>query len=205
MKPFFTHLRIYIVRGLLAIIPIWLSYTVLKFLYNFIIKKTAGNINNIVKEFLGFSIPLLDLFLVLLLLYCIGLIASNVVGKQLFGFIEGLTKRIPLIRTTYQIGKQLSDTFSLPEKQLFKRVVLVNFFAEGAKVIGFVTGTMKEDGKETLLAIFVPTVPNPTSGFLVILKESQVTESSWSVEEAMRMVISGGIISPQSMLRKNKE
>lgn len=114
--------------------------------------------------------------------------------------MDNLTGRIPLIKTAYQVGKQLSSTLSLPGKQVFKKVVLVDYFRPGAKVIGFVTGTiLDKKSQERLLKIFIPTVPNPTSGFLVIMKEKETIDSKWSVEEAMRAVISSGIIGPDEI------
>ena len=135
-----------------------------------------------------------------MLLYLTGIIASNVIGRRLFGLLETVTGRIPLLKTAYQVGKQLSGTLSLPEKNIFKKAVLVDYFKPGAWVIGFVTGEILDERTgENLLKIFIPTVPNPTSGFLVIIGKELVQEMSWSVEEAMKMVISGGIIGPTSI------
>ena len=193
MKKFLTHARVYILRGVLAIIPLALSLLALKLIYALI----GAPVENIVREFFHFSVPGLGILLVLLSLYFIGLIASNVLGKQFFSLIERITNRIPLINTTYQVGKQLQETLSLPEKSLFKKVVLVDYFQPGIWTIGFVTGKVidKEKNQE-LLKVFIPMVPNPTGGFFVILKSSDTIDPSWSVEEALKMVISGGIISP---------
>jgi len=114
--------------------------------------------------------------------------------------VEKILNRIPIIKTTYQIGKQVSVALSLPEKQIFKRVVLVEYFRPGTLTIGFVTGTILDKANnEKLLKVFIPTVPNPTSGIFVILKESKVIEPGWSVEQAMKIVISGGIIGPEEI------
>lgn len=200
MKYILTHFRAYIFRGLLASIPLGLSYFVIRFFYIAIDLK----VNNLTDKFLGFRIPGLGIVFVLVTLYLIGYLASNVIGKRFFHLIERISDRIPLIKTTYQVGKQLSLTLSLPEKQVFKRAVLVDYFRPGVWAIGFVTGTLPDkESRESLLKVFVPTVPNPTSGVLIILKESQVKDPGWSVEEAMRMVISGGIIGPEGIEFKN--
>lgn len=152
----------------------------------------------IVERISGFTFPGLGILLVLAALYLLGLVASNVMGKQIFTFVEWITNRIPLIKTTYQVGKQLTTTLSLPEKQVFKRAVLVEYLKPGIWTISFVTGTItdRKNPSEQLLKVFVPTPPNPTSGTMVVVKESQIRDPGWSIDEALKAVISGGIIGP---------
>jgi uncharacterized membrane protein len=193
MKNFLLHARMYILRGLLAVIPLLLSLLAIRFIYVFIDKR----IIEVIDRYTGYRIPGLGVILVLIVLYFIGLITSNVLGRRIFNLIEDISNRIPLIKTIYQVGKQVSNTLSLPGKQVFKKAVLVEFFRPGDRVIGFVTGTVVDNKtSERILKVFVPTVPNPTSGFLVFAKESNVIDPQWTVEEAMKMVISGGIIGP---------
>lgn len=197
MKNFFRHTRVYIFRGLLAVIPLFLSLLAIQLVYVVIDKRVV----NLIDQYVGYRVPGLGVLLVLVFLYFVGLLASNVVGHRFFGIIERVSRRIPLVKTIYQVGKQVSSTFSLPEKQVFKRVVLVNFKAH-AWTVGFVTGTIEDkrnNGSRQLLKIFVPTAPNPTSGFVFILEESEVLDPQWSVEEGLRIVISGGIIGPDTM------
>lgn len=196
MKKIFTQTKIYIFRGLFASIPLGLSFFVLKFFYDVIDQK----IMNFVDDFLGFRIPGLGILIFAVTLYLIGFLASNIIGKRLFDLIERVSERIPIVKTTYQVGKQISSTLLLPEKQVFKRVVLVDYFRPGVWTIGFVTGTITDKkNNEKLLKVFIPTVPNPTSGMLIILKESQTIDPKWSVEQGMRTVISGGIIGPDEV------
>ena len=194
MKRLLRHLKTYIFRGLLAITPLALSIFIIRLLYVGIDKRIMGWID----EFIGFTIPGLGILLVAVTLYLMGLIASRMVGKQLFNWIERITRRIPIINTTYQIGKQLSDTLSLPERHVFRRAVLVDYLKPGIWTIGFVTGTIidRKNNNEKLLKVFVPTPPNPTSGTMVVVRESETRDPGWTVEEAMRAVISGGIIGP---------
>ncbi len=196
MKHIYRHLKSYIFKGLLALIPIALAIFTINILYVFIDRQ----IMELVDAYTGFHVPGLGLLIFIAVLYCAGIIASNVVGRRLFNLLESVTARIPLIKTAYQVGKQLSGTLALPEKNIFKKAVLVDYFKPGAWVIGFVTGEMRDErtGKN-LIKIFIPTVPNPTSGFLVIIEKELVQEMPWSVEEAMKMVISGGIIGPESI------
>ena len=194
MRNFINHLKMYAIRGLLAIIPLILTIFVIRIVYVFIDKRVM----ELIDQYLGYRIPGLGIILVLVVLYLTGLIASNVIGKRIFAFLDNITTRIPIIKTTYQVGKQLSNTLSLPEKQIFKKAVLIEYFKQDVWVVGFVTGGLRNEGTgEVLLKVFIPTVPNPTSGFLVIISESQTIDPHWTVEEAIKMVISGGIIGPE--------
>jgi len=194
MNNSLRHFKDYIFRGLLALIPLVITVLAVRFIYLFIDKQ----ITELVDQYIGFRIPGLGIVILLIFLYLVGLIASNVLGKKIFGFIENITKRIPIINTTYQVGKQLSSTLSLPEKQVFQRVVLVDYFKAGTMVIGFVTGSMIDrKSKKKLLKVFLPTPPNPTSGIVVIIHEKDAKDPGWTVDEALTMVISGGIIGPE--------
>lgn len=195
MHPFFNHLKKYILRGLLAIIPLVLSILVINLVYVSIDTKAL----NWFERAFGFRFPGLGILLVLLVLYLIGQVASRVAGNYIFGLIEMATTRIPIINTIYKIGKQLSRSFSLPERQVFKRVVLVDYLMPGIWTIGFVTGKVinLDDPEEPLLKVFIPTPPNPTSGTMVLVKESQTLDPGWTLEEALNAVISGGIIGPE--------
>jgi len=193
MKKIFAHIRVYTVRGIVALIPIALTYFVVRLLYLGIDKKVVGLLN----YYTGYSIPGLGIIIVILVLYLIGRTASNVLGKQLFGIIERITKRLPIINTTYQIGKQLSDTLSLPERQVFKKAVLVEMFRKDTWLAGFVTGKLIDKKKgESMIKVYVPTPPNPTSGFLLVVSESEIRDPGWTIDEAMKVVLSGGIIGP---------
>ena len=196
MKPLIRHIKTYIIRGLLAVIPLALSYIAVKFLYNGIDQQAV----KLVVRFTGFSFPGLGILLVLATLYLLGLLASNVVGRQLLGFIQKISDRIPLIKTTYRVGQKLGATLSLPEKQVFKKAVLVEYLKPGMWTIGFVTGTlMDKKNNERLLKVFVPTPPNPTSGTMVVVRESQIRDPGWTIEEALNAVLSAGIIGPDEM------
>jgi len=123
-------------RGLLTIVPLALSFFSVKILYTAIDKRFMLMVERVT----GFTFPGLGVLLVLAVLYLLGLVVSNVAGKQFFGLIQGLASRIPLVRTIYQIGTQLAVSLSLPEKQAFKRAVFVQYVKPGIWTVGFVTG-----------------------------------------------------------------
>ena len=196
MKNIFTHTKKYIFRGLIALIPVVLTFVIIQFLYVAIDQRVM----NLVEDWLGFSVPGLGFLILAGVLYIAGLITSNVIGNRIIRIIETITEKIPIIGTIYNIGKQLSTTFSLPEKQVFKRAVLVEFLREDVWTIGFVTGTLFDKTRnQALLKVYVPTPPNPTSGFILFLREDQVRDPGWSIDAALKLTVSGGILGPDTI------
>jgi len=151
-------------------------------------------------QFLGFRIPGLGVIATLILIFIAGLIATSYAGGKFFRLAESLVDRIPLVRGIYQAIKQIVQTMVSKEGQSFKKVVLVEFPREGLFTAAFVTGTatgeLREKTGGRCLNLFVPTTPNPTSGYYLIVPEESVTALEMSVEEAFKLIISGGMISP---------
>jgi uncharacterized membrane protein len=197
MKKLVAHIKKYIFRGLLAVVPLFLTYLAIKLLYTAIDQRAVG----LVDRFFGFKFPGLGIVLVLVTLYILGLLASNVVGKKLFGLLGRITNHIPLIKTTYKVGQQLGATLSLPEKQVFKKALLVEYLKPGMWTIGFVTGEVvdRKSNDERLLKVYIPTPPNPTSGTMVVVRETQTRDPGWTIDEALQAVLSGGIIGPEEL------
>ncbi len=196
MNRVFAHIRRFIIRGTLALIPIALPVFAIYLLYAFIDRRLLG----LVQTTFGISFPGLGIVLLLVILYFVGLIVSNFFGRQLLEGLESLTERIPIINTAYRIGKQLSGTLSLPEEQIFRRPILVPYAAPNTWQVGFVTGTVTDGKGQDLLKVYVPTPPNPTSGFVYFMKESDTRDPGWTVEEAMQCILSGGLIGPDKIL-----
>ena len=197
MGSFFKHLKTHIFRGFLAVIPLGLSYLVIRFFYLTVDTRITG----VIEKYLGFRVPGLGILLVLIFLYLLGLVASHWLGRKAFSLVDRITRRIPLIKTIYALGKQLAEALSLPGKQAFKRAVMIEHFRPGLWSIGFVTGGVIDRGKpdEKMVKIFIPTAPNPTTGFMVIVRESQVRDLNWTVSEAINSIISGGIVGPEEI------
>ena len=194
MKGVWKHIRAHVIRGVIATIPLALSAFAIFVIYKYVDRRVGP----LLERFFGFSIPGIGLLAVLLVFYVVGFIATRAIGRQVVRFVDRLTKRIPLIRTTYEIGKQLQNTLSLPEKQVFKRAVLVQYLKPGIWTVGFVTGSVVDETDEdvTYLKVFVPTPPNPTSGTMVLVREEMTRDPGWTIEEALKTVVSGGIIGP---------
>jgi uncharacterized membrane protein len=196
MRKIAAHIRAHLIKGLLVSIPFAVIIFAVGSLYVFIDKRILG----IIDRFFGFSFPGLGLIILLASLYGIGLLADNIVGKYLFRIVEALVARIPLLNTAYKIGKQLSSTLSLPEQQIFKKAVLVEYLKPGIWTVGFITGTLTDQrNKNLLFKIYIPTPPNPTSGTMVLVPETQIRDPGWTVNEALKMVLSGGIIGPDQI------
>jgi uncharacterized membrane protein len=187
----------YVLRGLLAIIPLALTFFALRLLYTTIDQQAV----KLVDRFLGFSFPGLGILLVLISLYFLGLLSSNLIGRRFFALIEKISKYIPLVKSVYKIGQQLGTAFSIPGKQIFKKAVLVEYLKPGMWTIGFVTGEVRDrqNNDEKLLKVFVPTPPNPTTGTMIVVRESQVRDPGWTLDEALQSVLSGGIIGPEKI------
>ena len=195
-----------LIAGLLVVIPlattIWLATTVSRFVLAFLTSipkqfNPFNTLNPLLQELINLSLGLLVPLLGILL---IGLMARNIVGRWLLEFGEGTLLRIPLAGSVYKTLKQLLETFLRDNSTRFRRVVLVEYPREGLFAIGFVTGVLgasiQSDFQETMLSVFIPTAPNPTTGWYAVVPERSVRDIELSVEDAFRTIISAGIVSP---------
>jgi uncharacterized membrane protein len=128
------------------------------------------------------------------IIYLCGLLATNVLGNQLLKWADMLLSRIPLVKSIYTSSKQLTKVFK-EGKTSYRRAVFVEWPRKGVRAVGFVTAEVVRDG-ENLVVVYVPTMPNPTSGFALFFREEEVTECGMSVEEAVKFVVSGGMVVP---------
>lgn len=196
-------LRKRFIAGILIILPAYITYFVIKTLFNFV----GGYFSPIVKKIIesnGYTLPdlavtILGLILTFIVLYFIGLFAANVVGGRIIHYFEMLVNKMPLIKTVYSSSKQIVQTATLPGKSAFKRVVLVDFPKPGWKAIGFLTGSTEVKGGGKKYMVFIPTTPNPTSGFLTLFEEKDITETTLSVEEGIRVILSAGFLIPPKL------
>jgi len=195
------------ITGLLVVFPIFVTFFVIKFLFNVI----GGILSPVVIKavgFFGFSpsskidefvITSVAFVLTFVALYSIGVIATNFLGKVIISFFETILHNVPIIKNVYTSSKKLIEIISLPSRQSFKRVVIVEYPRVGMKAFAFVTGSLKTQNGTELSSIFIPTTPNPTSGFLIYLSERDIEETDLSVEEGMKLIVSGGILVPDRM------
>lgn len=185
-----------IITGLILLLPAAISlWIVIK-----IFRKIDGIFTPLINKTLGYPIPGVGFFLTLILIWMIGIIGTRVIGKRLFLWIDKFMLRIPIIKTIYSTTKQLVNAFELTKKLPFKQVILFEYPRRGILTIGFITGEA-DDRINCLLPfkalnVFFVTTPNPTSGFLFFLSENDIIPLNMNVEDALKMVISGGIYIP---------
>jgi len=140
--------------------------------------------------------------ILLLLLYLLGVIGQFVIGKKVVTASEVLVLRIPLIRTIYIATKQVIKALSIPDSKAFKSVVLVEFPRAGFQAVGYLTGNIKTPDGHELCKVFIPTSPNPTTGFFELVPPDKIVETNLSIEEAFKMIISGGMVAPEVLLAR---
>lgn len=200
-KIFFT--------GLAVIIPIGLTLYILFFL----IDMMDGLLKIMPVKYhpdtlIGMHIPGLGIIVTLVLIFVCGLVMTSYVGNKIVRSGEDLVDRIPFVRSIYQATKRLSDSMFTDRSSSFKRVVLAEFPRKGIYTIGFVTGVppseIREKAGQNCISVFLPTTPNPTSGYLIIIPEDELVPINISVEDALTFIISVGIVSPSDYLKKKK-
>ena len=196
-----THFRRYLLAGLLVWIPIMVTLLVVRFVIQLLDSSLSLlPVRYQPENLLGWHFPGLGVIVSLLVLLITGLIASNVIGHRLVTLGESIVHRIPLIRAIYTSVKQVMNTLFTPGGQAFRKVMLVEYPRAGIWSIAFQTGAVpdamtKAIGEESL-TLFVPTTPNPTSGFLLVMPRNQVTELDLIIDDALKMVISLGVVQP---------
>ena len=182
--------------GILTLLPIYITYLLLRFIIG--IAPDIPYLRTIM-FFSNYEI-LADIFEfigALVVIFIIGLVVSNVVGKRLFAFFESIMEKVPLINTIYTSSRQIMQTLTMQGKGNFKQVVLIEYPRKGLWTLAFVTAYSKSKSGEQYVHIFLPTTPNPTSGFMLFVKEKDVRPSGLSIEEGLKTLISGGMIAPE--------
>lgn len=157
------------------------------------------------KNLIGFSIPGVGALLTLAMILLTGLLATNFIGEKLVGWWNALLSRIPVVNSVYKAVKQVSDTLFAPNGNAFRKALLVQYPREGAWTIAFLTGAPGGDIRNHLhgdyVSIYVPTTPNPTSGFFLMLPRADVVELDMTVDEALKYIISMGVVAPPPRAR----
>ena len=197
----------YFITGLLALVPliitIWVLITVIHTLdLSLALLPEAWQ----PKKLFGFNVLGLGALLTLLIVFVTGVVATNIFGQQIIVWWESLLARVPFVKTIYSSVKQVSDTLFSDSGNAFRKAVLVQYPRHGSWTIAFVTGTPGGDVVNHLhgdyVSIYVPTTPNPTSGFFLMMPKADVIELDMSVDEALKYIISMGTVTPKDSLTK---
>jgi uncharacterized membrane protein len=187
-----THFKRTILAGIFTIVPLALTGYILVFMFRFLDSVSAPILNII-----GFHIPGLGILLTILSVYFLGVIIRNVLGRRLFSWGEKIVLAIPLVSTIYKTIKQFINAFSgTADGKSFQKVIFLQYPRVGVWTLAFVTGESVDANSVEYYHIFVPTTPNPTSGFFIIIPKRETMLTEMTVEEGIKMVISGGLIAP---------
>jgi uncharacterized membrane protein len=202
-------LQKYFLTGLLTLLPMWLVWVVFKFVFSalsglsqpLIAPLVAGIVAREPAMFGWLSAnwvqTALALFVTVFFIVAVGALARRVVGQTLLRWFEAVIARIPLAKTVYGSARQLLDLLQ-SNRDGVQRVVLIDFPHKEMKSVGFVTRVLRdEDTGEELAAVYVPTTPNPTSGYLEVVPTAKLIFTDWSMDQAMTFIISGGAVSPE--------
>ena len=191
-------LRNYFIAGVVVLIPIGITVYITLLIVNISSKLIPSELNP--NNYLPFSIPGLEIIIAIVTITIIGGISVSFIGKRLLSLVNDVFKRIPVLRTIYSAIGQMTETFTKDRKKN-KSVVLVEYPRKGSWAVGFVTqdnkGEIKSKVKKELVNVFVPTTPNPTSGFLLMFPKDEVINLDMSFEDASKFIVSAGTSNPE--------
>ena len=191
-----TNFKNNLLSGLVLTIPLFITIIVLRAIFNLF----DDLILPVVQKYLDVNIPGLGIFIGLILIYFVGMITKNFFAKKAIERGEKILTRIPIAKTVYSSVKQILMTISGPGKTSFKKVLLVEYPRKGIYSVGFLNGEIyNESENKILLSVLVVTSVNPTSGFLILVPPEEAMFTKTSVEEAMKLIVSGGIVTPKTM------
>ena len=197
-KSLALRLRNYFVTGVVVLLPIGFTLYLSKFLINISAKLIPNGLNP--NTYLPYSIPGLEIFLTVIFITIIGGLSLSFLGKKFLQIVDDLFKRIPILRTIYSAMGQMTESFTKQDGNK-KSVVLVEYPRKGTWAVGFSTkenkGEIRDKTNKELINVFVPTTPNPTSGFLLMFPKDEVIYLNMSFEEASKFIVSAGTSSPK--------
>jgi len=196
-----ASLKRYFLTGLLVITPIWGTVLIFKTLFVVV----DGILGDLLASMVpNHYVPGLGILALVVLVFVTGLFAANFMGRQIVKIWEDFLNRVPLVRGIYSTLKSMMDILSFSERGSYHRVVLIQFPKNGHYCFAFVTGVTKGEmqdlAQESLVHVYVPTSPNPTSGYFLLVPEREIISVDISVEEAMKLIVSGGLYSPTPSL-----
>jgi uncharacterized membrane protein len=187
-----AHLKKYFLSGLIVVVPISITIYILIIVIKFTDKLYPTS-------YLSFYFPGFGIIITLCIILLVGIVTTNIIGKRFISIGERIIARIPMVKAIYHSIKQIAEAIFSTEDKGFRRVVLIEYPRKGVFAMAFVTGITRGEVQEKtdkkVLNVFVPTTPNPTSGFYLMVPEDEVTELSITPEEAFRLIVSGGMAS----------
>jgi len=190
-RPFLLRIRSQFVAGIIVVVPLLATLLILKWLFEWV----DDLVQPIIRGLAGRPLYGAGFAVTLIVIYVAGVITTHFGGQRLLGLVESLIAKLPIVRPMYNGIKQILEAFAAPRETGFMQVVLLEFPRKGIRSIGFITNEEYDASGQKLFNVFVPTSPNPTSGFLQIVREEDILRTDISVDDALKMIVSAGRIS----------
>ena len=195
MSRLWLNIRNKSLAGLLIIGPLGLTILVLRWIFTFF----DSILGPYLRQYVDWYVPGMGIILTFAVVYLIGLLASNFLGRKFMQLFEKLLSRIPIVKSVYATAKGIFEAFSFQGKGNFKKVVFIQYPRKGLWTLAFVTGTTTGQDGHDYHSMFVPSTPNPTTGYVIFIKKTEVIDTKFTVEEGLKMLISGGLLLPDQM------
>ncbi len=193
------RIRAHLISGMAVIVPLGITAYVIQLCYRFTAGRLSPTVTRVTEEWPSYLSAGFSVLLLFIVLYGMGLVATVFIGRHVIALAESIIRRIPLVKSVYGASKQIVETLLFQDGGTnFKSVALVEFPRPGMYTLAFVTGMITVDGLKCY-KVFVPTTPNPTSGYFEIMDPAHVQPSGLSVEEAVKIVMSGGLLAPNAL------
>ena len=192
MNSLIQNFRSKLFAGLATLLPLYLTFIVIKFLFS-----TLEEMSGPLLKKIGLDIPGLGIILTVILIYILGLLVTNFLGKKIFDIGERIVKKVPIVSMVYTTLKQITDTFTKGSMDAFKGAVYIEYPRKGLWTMAFISGESKNKDGIPFYHLFVPTTPNPTSGFFLMIPQSDTIKTGMSVEQGLKTIISGGLLAPK--------
>lgn len=191
------HVRNRLMSGLLVLIPLAITLFILNLLFSTLTAFARPVLRPWTGELPESILTVIALVVTVVLIYTVGGITTHIIGRRLIHWGEVILLKLPVVKSIYASSKQVVETFSSSTTSAFQAVVLIEFPRREAYALGFITGTMQNPEGKTLYRVFVATTPNPTSGFLILFPREDIQFTDISVEDGVKMIVSGGMLAPK--------
>ena len=192
MNSITQNFRSKLFAGIAAALPLFLTYVLLEFLFI-----TLDEMSAPILDKMGWEIPGLGIVLTLLLIFFLGVLVTNFLGRKIFNIGERIVKKVPVVNTIYSTLKQITETFTKGTSDTFKAAVYIQYPRKGLWTMALISGESKSKDGIPYYHLFIPTTPNPTSGFFLMIPQADAVPTGMSVEEGLKTIISGGLLAPE--------
>jgi uncharacterized membrane protein len=204
---YLRHVRNVFIAGTLSAIPLVGTYFVFRFLFQTLDGILQPAIIWLIQKIFPHSgvtkLPGVGLVALIILVYLLGLLATNMIGRRFIHWLDGVIARTPVVKYVYSAAREAVDSIRRLQSVPFKKVVVVEFPKAGMYSLGFITGKAVDFKGQNKIPVFIPHTPNPMTGFLVLLSVEDIVDTDISVEAAMKMILSGGLVTPDSVGAKS--